>query len=160
MWYDYNYVVGPMLKYDNCVAGRAGPGHRGLLLRAGPGPDLIIQFAGPGRVCTTAAGPARPGPQFIVAGLGLNVRPLQGPSGCLSPDMMRVSAMQLPGKTREVWSALAINNTFNRPHVIIIIIIMYLPIKIGIYSNCSTHVIFLIILCDSLFVKKLSYLRG
>ena len=57
--------------------------------------------------------------------------------------------------TREVWRALVINNTLNRQHVIIIII-MYLPIKIGIYSNGSTNVIFLT--CDSL--KKLSYLRG
>ena len=57
------------LKYDNCVAGRAGPGHT----LCGPGPGLMIQFAGPGRVCTTAAGPglglkshlrAGPGPKF------------------------------------------------------------------------------------------------
>ena len=47
----YNYVVGPMarpgarglgpglgLNYDNCVAGRAGPGHS----FCGPGPGLII----------------------------------------------------------------------------------------------------------------------
>ena len=30
------------LKYDNCVAGWAGPGHT----FCGPGPGLVIQFAG------------------------------------------------------------------------------------------------------------------
>ena len=36
--------IGPALglKYDNCVAGRAGPGHT----FCGSGPGLIIQFAG------------------------------------------------------------------------------------------------------------------
>ena len=76
MW--YNYVVGPMarsrglgpgldLKYDNCVAGRGGPGH--TFLRAGPWPHNSV--CGPGPVCTTAAGPglksylrAGPGPKF------------------------------------------------------------------------------------------------
>ncbi len=82
----YNHVVGPMarpgarglgpglgLKYDNCVAGRAGPGLDILFAgRAGPGPHNSL--CGPGRVCTTAAGPGRDraraahGHQIIFAG--------------------------------------------------------------------------------------------
>ena len=73
----YNYVVGPMvrpgarglgpglgLKYDNCVAGRAGT----YFLRAGPG--LIIQFAGRARARSGQLLRARagPGPQIIFAG--------------------------------------------------------------------------------------------
>ena len=78
MW--YNYVVGPMarpgarglgpglgLNYDNCVAGRAGPGY---FLRAGPGPVLIIQFAGRARAGSAQLLWARAGrvPQIIFAG--------------------------------------------------------------------------------------------
>ena len=64
------------LNYDNCVAGRAGPGHTFC------GPGLIIQFAGPGRVCTTAAGPGRAWASNHICGpgLGLNCKPVQGPS--------------------------------------------------------------------------------
>ena len=75
----YNYVVGPMarpgargrgpglgLKYANCVAGRAGPGHT----FCGPGPGLIIQFAGRARAGSAQLLRARagPGPQIIFAG--------------------------------------------------------------------------------------------
>ena len=81
----YNYVVGPIarpgarpgarglgpglgLNYDNCVAGRAGPGH--TFLRARPGPGLIIQFAGRARAGSAQLLRARagPGPQIIFAG--------------------------------------------------------------------------------------------
>ena len=56
------------LKYDNCVAGRAGPWT--YLLRAGPGPGLIIQFAGRARAESAQLLRARagPGPQIIFAG--------------------------------------------------------------------------------------------
>ena len=82
----YNYVVGPMarpgarglwpglgLKYDNCVAGRAGPGHTFWQAgqgRAGPGPGLIIKFAGRARARSAQLLRARagPGPQIIFAG--------------------------------------------------------------------------------------------
>ena len=48
------------LKYDNCVAGRAGPGLDILFAgRAGPGPHNSVCGLRPGRVCTTAAGPGR-----------------------------------------------------------------------------------------------------
>ena len=75
----YNYVVGPMarhgarglgpglgLKYENCVAGRAGPGHT----FCGPGPGLIIQFAGRARARSAQLLRARAGPgsQIIFAG--------------------------------------------------------------------------------------------
>ena len=57
------------LKYDNCVAGRAGPGHTFLL--AGPGPGLIIQFAGRARAGSAQLLRARAGlgPHIIFAGL-------------------------------------------------------------------------------------------
>ena len=55
------------LKYDNCVAGRAGPGQAWTyFLRAGPGPGLIIQFAGRARVGSAQL--LRAGPQIIFAG--------------------------------------------------------------------------------------------
>ena len=45
----YNYVVGLGLKYDNCVAGRAGPGHTFCEPgRAGPGPHNSVCGPGPG----------------------------------------------------------------------------------------------------------------
>ena len=52
------------LKYDNCVAGRAGPGH--TFCR--PGPDLIIQFAGRARARPGMHNCCGPGPQIIFAG--------------------------------------------------------------------------------------------
>ena len=80
----YNYVVRPMarpgarglgpglgLKYDNCVAGRAGPGHTFAgRAGAGPGPGLIIQFAGRARTRSAQLLRARvgPGPQIKFAG--------------------------------------------------------------------------------------------
>ncbi len=64
------------LNYDNCVAGRAWT----YFLRAGPGLGLIIQFAGRARVCTTAAGPGRASNHICGPGLGLNFRPVQGPT--------------------------------------------------------------------------------
>ena len=90
----YNYVVGPMarpgargpglgLKYDNCVAGRAGPGLDILFVgRAGPGPHNSVCGPGPGQVCTTAEGPGRAWASNHICGpgLGLNFRPVQGPS--------------------------------------------------------------------------------
>ena len=65
------------LKYDNCVAGRAGPGHT----FCGPGPHNSVCGQGPGRVCTTAAGPGRAWASNHICGpgLGLNFRPVQGP---------------------------------------------------------------------------------
>ena len=70
--------AGPGPQILNCFAGRAWTS----LLRAGPGPGLIIQFAGLGRVCTTAAGPGRAWASNHVCGpgLGLDFRPVQGPS--------------------------------------------------------------------------------
>ena len=57
-------VPGLGLKYDNCVAGRAGPGHTFC------GPGLIIQFAGRSRAGSAQLLRARagPGPQIIFAG--------------------------------------------------------------------------------------------
>ena len=72
------------LKYDNCVAGRAGPGlDIPFAGRVGPGPHNSVCGPGPGRVCTTAAGPGRAWASNHICrpGLGLNVRPVQGPSG-------------------------------------------------------------------------------
>ena len=72
------------LKYDNCVAGRAGPGHTFCGPgRPGPGPHNSVCGPGPGRVCTTAAGPGRAWASNHICGpgLGLNFRPVQGPIG-------------------------------------------------------------------------------
>ena len=54
------------LKYSNCVAGRAGPGHT----CCGPGPGLIIEFAGRARAGSVQLLRARagPGPQIKFAG--------------------------------------------------------------------------------------------
>ena len=53
-------------------------------LRAGPGPGLILQFAGRARAGSTkllrARGRARASNHICVPGLGLNLRPVQGPS--------------------------------------------------------------------------------
>ena len=71
------------LKFENCVAGRAGPGHTfcgPARPGPGPGPGLIIQFAG--RVCTTAAGRAGPGlglKSHLRAGPGPNFQARVGP---------------------------------------------------------------------------------
>ena len=61
--------------------GPAGPGHNCCGPgRAGPGPHNSM--CGPGRVCTTAAGPSRAWASNHICGpgLGLDVRPVQGPS--------------------------------------------------------------------------------
>ena len=62
---------------------RAGPG-LGILFagRAGPGPHNSVCVPGPGRVYTTAAGPGRAwaSNQICGPGMGLNVRPVQGPN--------------------------------------------------------------------------------
>ena len=62
---------------------RAGPG-LGILFagRAGPGPHNSVCRPVPGRVCTTAAGPGRAWASNHICGpgLGLNFRPVQGPS--------------------------------------------------------------------------------
>ena len=52
------------LKYDNCVAGRGGPGHT----FCGPGQGLIIQFVGRARSAQLLRARAGPGPQIIFAG--------------------------------------------------------------------------------------------
>ena len=62
------------LKYDNCVVGRAWT----YFLRAGPGPHNSVCGPGPGQVCTTATSNHICGP-----GLGLNFRPVQGPTAYL-----------------------------------------------------------------------------
>ena len=62
---------------------RAGPGLDILFAgRAGPGPHNSVCGPGPGRVCTTAAGPGRAWASNHICGLGLglNFRPVQGPS--------------------------------------------------------------------------------
>ena len=63
------------------IALRAGPG-LGILFagRAGPGPHNSV--CGPGRVCTTAAGPGRAWASNHICGpgLGINYRPVQGPT--------------------------------------------------------------------------------
>ena len=75
--------LGPYMgfKYDNCVAGRAGPGHT-FAGRAGPGPHNSVCGPGPGRFCKTAAGPDRAWASNHIcgSGLGLNFRPMQGPN--------------------------------------------------------------------------------
>ena len=64
---------------------RAGPGLDILFAgRAGPGPHNSVCGPGPGRVCTTAAGPAWASNHICGPGLGLNFRPVQGPSVCLA----------------------------------------------------------------------------
>ena len=95
-------MVGPM----------ARPGARGLgpglglkyeiVLRAGPGLDIIVagragpgphnSICGPGQVCTTAAGPGRAWASNHVCGpgLGLDFRPVQGPSS----DLYDASGLQ------------------------------------------------------------------
>ena len=68
------------LKYDGCVAGRAGRGH--TFLRAGPGPGLIIQFAVRARAVSAQLLRARaePGPQIIFAARsGLTFQARAGP---------------------------------------------------------------------------------
>ena len=65
---------------------RAGPGLDILFAgRAGPGPHNSVCGPGPGRVCTTAAGPGRAWASNHICrpGLGLNVRPVQGPNELL-----------------------------------------------------------------------------
>ena len=62
---------------------RAGPGLDILFEgRAGPGPHNSVCGPGPGQVCTTAAGPGRAWASNHICGpgLGLNFRPVQGPS--------------------------------------------------------------------------------
>ncbi len=62
---------------------RAGPGLDMLLAgRAGPGPHNSVFGPGPGRVCTTDAGPGRAWASNNICGpgLGLNFRPVQGPT--------------------------------------------------------------------------------
>ena len=62
---------------------RAGPGRAWkYFLRAGPGPHNSVCGPGPGQVCTTAAGPGRAWASNHICGpgLGLNFRPVQGPS--------------------------------------------------------------------------------
>ena len=76
----YNYVVGPMarpgarglgpglgLKYDNCVAGRAGPGHT-FAGRAGPGPHNSVCGRARARSAQLLRVRSGPGPQIIFAG--------------------------------------------------------------------------------------------
>ena len=62
---------------------RAGPGLDILFAgRAGPGPHNSVCGPGPGRVCPTAAGPGRAWASNHICGpgLGLNFRPVQGPT--------------------------------------------------------------------------------
>ena len=69
------------LKYE--IVLRAGPGLDIIVAgRAGPGPHNSICGPGPGQVCTTAAGPGRAWASNHVCGpgLGLDFRPVQGPS--------------------------------------------------------------------------------
>ena len=63
---------------------RAGPGHT-FAGRAGPGPHNSVCGPGPGQVCTTAAGPGRAWASNNICGpgLGLNFRPVQGPTAYL-----------------------------------------------------------------------------
>ena len=69
---------GPQLWQLCCRPGRAWT----YFLRAGPGPHNSVCGPGPGRVCTTAAGPGRAWASNLICGpgLGLNFRPVQGPS--------------------------------------------------------------------------------
>ena len=69
----------------NCLhAGRLRAGHTFCGPgRAGPGPHNPVCGPGPGRVCTTAAGPGRAWASNHICGpgLGLNFRPVPGPTG-------------------------------------------------------------------------------
>ena len=67
--------------------GRAWASNMTIVLRAGPGPHNSVCGPGPGRVCTTAAGPGRAWASNHICGpgLGLNFRPVQGPSCYPSP---------------------------------------------------------------------------
>ena len=78
------------LNYDNCVAGRAWT----YFLRAGPGPHNSVCGPGPGRVCTTAAGPGRAWASNHICGLGLNFRPVQGPTDSHSTVACLVAAKE------------------------------------------------------------------
>ena len=69
------------LKYE--IVLRAGPGLDIIVVGwAGPGPGPHNSMCGPGQVCTTAAGPGRAWASNHVCGpgLGLDFRPVQGPS--------------------------------------------------------------------------------
>ena len=66
---------GLSLKYE--IVLRAGPG-LDIMVEAGPGPGLIIQFAGRARAGSAQLLRGGPGPQIIF--LGLDFRPVQGPS--------------------------------------------------------------------------------
>ena len=84
-------MVGPMARPEPAGSGPGHwPAHIGpasnmtIVLRAGPGLDILNSVCGPGlgRVCTTAAGPGRAWASHRIygPGLGLNFRPVQGPS--------------------------------------------------------------------------------
>ena len=69
---------------------RAGPGLDILFAgRAGPRPHNSVCGPGPGRVCTTAAGPGRAwaSNHTCEPGLGLNFRPVRGPSSPTSASL-------------------------------------------------------------------------
>ena len=61
------------LNYDNCVAGRAGPGHTFC------GPGLIIQFAGPGLHNCCGPGPVLGLKSYLRAGPGPKFQARAGP---------------------------------------------------------------------------------
>ena len=75
-----------------------GPGRDIIVAgRAGPGPHNSICRPGPGQVCTTAAGPGRAWTSNHVCGpgLGLDFRPVQGPTVHGSP--LATTSTQLGG---------------------------------------------------------------
>ena len=77
--------LGQALASTMIIVLRAGPGLDILFAgRAGPGPHNSVCGPGPGRVCTTAAGLGRAWASNHICGpgLGLNFRPVQGPSTC------------------------------------------------------------------------------
>ena len=88
----YNYVVGPMARPGARGLGPAWASNMTIVLRAGPGLDILFagragsgphnSVFGPGQVCTTTAGPGRAWASNHICGpgLGLNFRPVQGPS--------------------------------------------------------------------------------
>ena len=90
-------MVGPMARLGACGLGpglglkyemvlRAGPGLDIIVAgRAGPGPHNSICGPGPGQVSTIAAVPGRAWALNHVCGpgLGLEFRPVQGPTKCI-----------------------------------------------------------------------------
>ena len=85
------------LKYHNCVAGRAGPGHTFC------GLHNSVCGPGPGRVCTTAAGPGRAWASNHICGPGLNSYLTQISQLCCGPGLDILFAgliIQFAGRAR------------------------------------------------------------